>query len=755
MAFVDTSQQEDQQQNQQNNQQTGGPVTLSEGVGASPDAKGGSGTGTTSVATPSAKGSPSASSTFTNLQAYLDANQSGANTLAGKVATGVSNDITGAANTITDQGNQFASGVNAGTVNYDPNLVSSAVNDATDFINNQSSMAQLAAQRAGQYSGPSAWENSSNATTAQTAAQQAQQTAALTGTTGGREQLITQDNSDPYTQGGLSLNQYLIQNTPGALSQVTNSAVPAGDLTNQFNTTQTNSDNAVQGAKDTSTATATKTNQALSGAVNDYRTQIDQAVSGATTAQQQQFTNLTNALTPTSTGTAQPAVAGATPAPSYNVTDDQLSQIGVTRDQWNQLVQLNNQAISEGNAGVNLSNYLTNTPGQYTESSVATPQQQAYFAALNQLAGTGQTLNSGGTAGGSAYDLSGAYNALLAQLQAKAPTGGLTPTGSNSSGSNTASNIGAGAGLAGIINQIGNLLKPKPTDSGPNTQQASQQQQQDAQNVINNTSPAPVIPEAPPVAVQPPQTEPQGNISIENPDTGQVYTSTATAPATSTTTAPSTPQGTVTVEPVSGTATAPVVAGAAGATAAGSALGALGSTLPTGVITVGDAAAPALAAGSSLAPELADVGTGAAGAEAASAVGAIDAANGGATAAEAAAPVLGTAGAALAVLGAVMLAVDPPPTVELSGKYWTSVTNALQQAINSGDKGAIAAQVNGLLGQPQNTIPVNIQKLVYSTGMVPSMGWGQQYVPNQFALASQLLQQINTSALNNKGTGRK
>jgi len=81
------------------------------------------------------------------------------------------------------------------------------------------------------------------------------------------------------------------------------------------------------------------------------------------------------------------------------------------------------------------------------------------------------------------------------------------------------------------------------------------------------------------------------------------------------------------------------------------------------------------------------------------------------------------------------------PAVQLSPKYWSGVQNSLQQAIASGDKGEVAQQVNGLLGQPQNTIPANIQKMVYQTGMVPSIGWGQQYVPDQFNQASQLLQQ--------------
>jgi len=94
------------------------------------------------------------------------------------------------------------------------------------------------------------------------------------------------------------------------------------------------------------------------------------------------------------------------------------------------------------------------------------------------------------------------------------------------------------------------------------------------------------------------------------------------------------------------------------------------------------------------------------------------------------------------------------PAVELTPKYWSGVQNSLQSAIASGDKGQIAQQVNGLLGQSQKDIPANIQQLVYSTGMVPSMGWGQQYVPDQFNQASQLLQQVGNKGPTGKSANK-
>lgn len=137
-------------------------------------------------------------------------------------------------------------------------------------------------------------------------------------------------------------------------------------------------------------------------------------------------------------------------------------------------------------------------------------------------------------------------------------------------------------------------------------------------------------------------------------------------------------------------------------------------------------------------PGLEAVGTGAidAAADAGAGIG-IDAgatagADAGAAAAGADAGGIG-AGAGIG-LGAASLAALPTaaflygvsqPAVQLTGKYWTNQTNSLQSAISSGDKGQVASVVNGLLAQPQSQIPANIQKLVYSTGLVPATGWGQ------------------------------
>lgn len=453
MAYVaDIQDDQDQQTGTNGSEVVNQPVQLSNG-GASLQSNvhqaGGSGNGLTSVSTPASE-NPSHSGTFTNLQTYLNANQSGANNLAGTLGNNLTNTIGTAKDTINQQGDAFNNAVNTGTNTYDQSIVDSALNNPVSFLNSPQ-LQQLATMKAGQYAGPSSFEGSGFANTAQGAQLKAQQQAGLASSTGGRETLLSENNkSTPYTQGGLSLDQYLIQDTPTALSAVTTAAQPAGDLSNLFNTTQATGDTNVTNATNTSAQTGQKVTNALNTGLSDYRQQIDNAVSGAQQAQTTNQNNLTTSFTPT-TNTDK--------TQSYNVTPDQLTAAGITQDQWNQLVQMNNQAISLGHNGVNLGNYLTNTPGQFTEGSVATPDQQAYYNALMQIAGGGQALTTGGTSGGSAYNLSDAYNALLAQLGANAPTGvGPAGTTTTSTGTNAATATGGVGGLITIAKQISDIL---------------------------------------------------------------------------------------------------------------------------------------------------------------------------------------------------------------------------------------------------------------------------------------------------------
>lgn len=674
MAFVNnpTTDEENQQQN--------GPVQLSSG---SPDGttKGGSGTGLTSVPTqPAAKG-PSSSGNFTNIQTYLNANQTGANNLGNTLATNLNNAIGTANSTITDQGNQFNTAVTGGTDTYNPSVVKDATDDPVNFLNSPE-LTQLAAMKAGQYSGPSNFEGSTFANTAQTAQLNAQQQAALAGDSGGREQLLTESQTTPYTHGGLSLDQYLVQDTPTALNSVTNAAAPASNLTNLFNTTQTTGDANVLTGQNTSTATGQKTGAALNTALGDYRTNIDNAVTAAGTAQQTAQSNLDKAFTPTT---------NADKTQSYgNVTPADLQAAGLSQADWSQLVTLNNQAIAAGNPGINLDAYLTNTPGQFTEGSVATPQQSAYYNALSQIAGTGTPLNTGGTPGGSTYNTSGALNALLAELQAKAPT--TLPT-TASSGSNGASTVAAGTGIAGLVGQIANLLKPKATTTpqGPNTTQAGNDANTAANNIAAGTTVAPVIP---PAFVPSTPPTPAGTVTVEPIENQPFQPNTNYTGATS---------GSV----------SPVAAGAA-TTALGSGIAAgVGSSVPTGIITV----EPILEGAGDVAAGAGATAAGAGATEAGAATGAL---GGGASADAAGTAAIGAGTVAAVALPLAILAYAASTQPVAFGKqYWTNIANGLSQPKNTQAYQGASLELSALMDTNSGQIPSQILQLAQQMGIGP------------------------------------
>lgn len=83
-------------------------------------------------------------------------------------------------------------------------------------------------------------------------------------------------------------------------------------------------------------------------------------------------------------------------------------------------------------------------------------------------------------------------------------------------------------------------------------------------------------------------------------------------------------------------------------------------------------------------------------------------------------------GAAAGIAGVLAPAIIgmSTPAVSLGQNYWTNYANTLNTTLQSGDKGQMAAQINGLLSMPQNQVPANIQQMVWQTGLVPYGTWG-------------------------------
>lgn len=149
---------------------------------------------------------------FATVQDYLGANKQQGNELGQKFTS----NLTEAANKDKSQIDTAVAGaqndINAGTINYNPDIVNKAQNDPASVANNPGDINSFLKQWNASYSGPSSLEASTSYEGAAGAANDASQKAEQLKTSGGRETLIKDqfgNNSDANT----ALDQGLLQNS--------------------------------------------------------------------------------------------------------------------------------------------------------------------------------------------------------------------------------------------------------------------------------------------------------------------------------------------------------------------------------------------------------------------------------------------------------------------------------------------------------------------------------------------------------------
>lgn len=279
MAYVSNLQNPEEEQLQ--NPSTPSPIVQNTG-GVNAGAKGGTAGGPAQTSQNAAPSTPSSSGQFTNVQAYLNANPTSAQTLGSNIGGQIDTATQTASDTIANNEKNFENQVTAGTDTYNPDLVNSAVTNPTSFVANDANMQKLAAMRAGTYSGPTDWSASGNAQNALDAQSRADQVAQLGGTAAGRETLIQQQPGQATSAGNLNLDQFLVQNTPGALDTITGAASKEGSTVGPgYGTAEGAAGNAVTAGQTTSAATGPQTQSALDKGLADYRAQIQAAVDAA------------------------------------------------------------------------------------------------------------------------------------------------------------------------------------------------------------------------------------------------------------------------------------------------------------------------------------------------------------------------------------------------------------------------------------------------------------------------------------------
>jgi len=357
---------------------------------------------------------PQSSSGFVNLQKYLDANKSGSIALGERTASKVNKDIQDSKDTSLKSADDFRKQVSDNTRQYNEGLVNDAVNNSSEFIKDQEKLKQLGQQKSGEYTGPNQFTGSEAANNALKAKQNAEESGELTKTAGGRTELLRQTNksNDQYTLGGLNLNQYLLQNNEESLDKLLKSGEKTSELQSIYDNSRINSDKAVNDAKEINRVTGQKTNQSLEKALIDQNNVLQTQATQAADNEKAKQEALKEALSKPELG-----LDGQFP----NLSDEQLSNLGISREDYETLKGLNADARYVGKDGINLVDFLRNQLGTYSQTSSATPEQIARYNALAQLAGKQPLLSSGGQAGTSELDIQNAFNQLRSQF------GGLSP----------------------------------------------------------------------------------------------------------------------------------------------------------------------------------------------------------------------------------------------------------------------------------------------------------------------------------------
>ena len=348
------------------------------GAGASGGAK-----GTANVPGVNTPAQPSAS-----LAAYLQANAPQATTLANQIAPSLTNQITNANNQISQAEANYQAGLNNVATNQN---VLNEVTNAPASLNatDQSTYQQMVNAQTTAPSIANTFETSSYYQPLSTAVQNVQQNTALWNNAANVPTItaaLSPFETAGTTTGNMTLDALLLGETPSAYNTISQAIAPAATLPTTLNTATTASDQALQNTIAQDTA----------------------ATQAATAAGNQYVTNLTNTLNQT-VATAQAAAAQGNTTllndlMNQSLTPTDEAALGITNTQWQQLqAQLNlaqnpQTVISNGAAQyqgqtpttpVNLATYLTqlNPQGSITAANVATPDQYANLAALQQLMG--------------------------------------------------------------------------------------------------------------------------------------------------------------------------------------------------------------------------------------------------------------------------------------------------------------------------------------------------------------------------------
>ena len=308
----------------------GNPNTA--GTGANTAVPAGSGNSTqTGTARPTGTSQVANPSGFTDIGAYENGNQDAINYLAGQTASDLNNQVNNTNTSTANSTAQANQAVTAGTPQYSSTADQSVIGNPTDT--STSDYDTVVNNLLGTYSGPTT-VNPYYAGTTNTAANATQSGQLLTaGTPEGTQQYL-ENNQGINGQGNSLLDAYLINQNPTAQSTIQPAANQALGAESTENVAINNGNSTlIPNAQATATQTQQQTQADINNAINTQEAAAENQVNQNVANYQAQETAINDFLN-------NPQTVGANPTAAQQAV---LSALGVTADQWNNLVAENTQ----------------------------------------------------------------------------------------------------------------------------------------------------------------------------------------------------------------------------------------------------------------------------------------------------------------------------------------------------------------------------------------------------------------------------
>lgn len=414
---------------------------------------------------PVAKPGTTGSGMFDNVGRYLDVNADKAKGLANRVTGVLDRDVGRATSAIGDATNQFNKAVEGGTVQQNQGVINDALKNAQQVAADKDRAAQVQAQYNANYAGPTDFTQQDYYNNAARAVGNATSSAQLANTEEGRKELLARANPGRASGGVLSLNNAILQNSADAQNLIANSARGASGLDKRLEDAAKAAGIYAQRGQDITKATRDAARGAFDQAYGQFRTDAENKANAALGNERTAAQTALNAFN-----------AGSKLSPS------QLSLLGITQDQADSF----RKGISDYQAAVDAAkgrdkafgadrNAFANLAGLkddkggygsvqdgagfFNASNVASADDYARLAALNELSGRGENFLTDASLAGTApkdlldfrfsdlqkrlADATAAANAVK-QVQAVTGGGGGVPIG----------DIGGGGEGGGLIQDI-------------------------------------------------------------------------------------------------------------------------------------------------------------------------------------------------------------------------------------------------------------------------------------------------------------